>query len=65
MTKPQIRSVTKEEANVRTERHGEMDVELGKISGVYDPREFCERLTSTVNVATTYHDDLDQSQISA
>jgi hypothetical protein len=35
MTKGQIGSVTKEEANVRTERHGETDVELGKISGGY------------------------------
>ena len=60
MTKQQIRSVTKEEANVRTERQGETDVELGKISSVYDPREFCERLISAVNIATTYRDDIDQ-----
>ena len=37
-----------------------MDVELDKILSVYDPREFCERLISAVNIATTYRDDIDQ-----
>ena len=60
MTKRQIRSVTKEEAKVRTKQHGATDVELGKILGVYDPREFCKRLISAGNIAMTYRDDIDQ-----
>jgi hypothetical protein len=60
MMRQQIRSVTKEEAKVRTEWHVEMDIELGKILGVYNPREFCECLISAVNIVTTYRDDIDK-----
>ena len=37
----------------------ETDATLGQISEVYDTRNFCERLISSVNIATAYHDDLD------
>ena len=38
---------------------GETDITLGQISGVYYVWNFCERLISTVNIATAYHEDLD------
>ena len=41
------------------EYHGETDVTLSQISGVYDAQNFCERLVSTVNIATAYREDLD------
>jgi hypothetical protein len=36
-----------------------MEIGLGKISCAYDTKEFCDRLISAVNVATTYRDDTD------
>ena len=60
MTRRQIRSVTENEARTQIERYGETDIELGKISCVYDTKEFCDRLISAVNIATTYRDDIDQ-----
>ena len=39
--------------------HGETDVTLSQISGVYDAQNFCERLISTVNIVMAYHEDLD------
>jgi hypothetical protein len=52
------------ESSARTEiqRHGEVETELMKISGVYNEKEFCNRLMSAVNIATTYHDDIDQRE---
>ena len=60
MTRRQIRSVTENEARTQIERYGETDIELGKISCVYDTKEFCDRLISAVNIAMTYRDDIDQ-----
>jgi hypothetical protein len=60
MTHWQIRSVANARATVQAERYGDTDIELGKISCVYDSRKFCECLISTVNIATTYRDDIDQ-----
>ena len=60
MTRRQIRSVTENEARTQIERYGETDIELGKISCVYDTKEFCDRLISAVNIAMTYCDDIDQ-----
>jgi hypothetical protein len=56
----QIRSVTENEARAQIERYGETDIELGKISCVYDTKEFCYHLISAVNIATTYRDDINQ-----
>jgi hypothetical protein len=41
------------------EHQGETDITLGQISEVYDTRNFCERLISTVNIAMAYRKDLD------
>ena len=41
------------------EYQGETDITLGQISGVFDARNFCERLISTVNIAMAYREDLD------
>ena len=60
MTRRQICSVTENEARTQIERYGETDIELGKISCVYDTKEFCDRLVSAVNIAMTYRDDVDQ-----
>jgi hypothetical protein len=45
---------------VQIKQYGETDIELGKISCIYNPKEFCERLVPAVNIATTYHDDVNQ-----
>jgi hypothetical protein len=55
-----INSVTNEEAKTQIERYRETEVELSKISSVFDTKEFCDRLISAVNVAMVYHDDIDQ-----
>jgi len=60
MTRRQIHSIMSDEAKAQIEQYGETDIELGKISCVYNPKDFCERLVSAVNIATTYHDDVDQ-----
>jgi hypothetical protein len=60
MTRSQIRSVTENEARTQIEHYGETNIELGKILCVYDMKDFCDRLISAVNIATTYRDDIDQ-----
>ena len=61
MTRRQIRSVTMEnEARTQIEHYGETDIELGKISCMYDTKDFCDHLISAVNIAMTYRDDIDQ-----
>jgi hypothetical protein len=56
----QIHSITSDETKAQIEQYGETDIELGKISCVYNPKDFCEHLVSAVNIATTYRDDVDQ-----
>jgi hypothetical protein len=60
MTSQQIHSITSDKTKVQVEQYRETDIELGKISCVYNPKDFCERLVSAVNIATTYRDDVDQ-----
>jgi hypothetical protein len=43
---------------------GEVEGELGKISSLFSDRSFSERIISSVNVATTYRDDIDQRKVS-
>jgi hypothetical protein len=40
--------------------HGETDIQLGQISCVFNPRDFCERLVASVNIATAYREDIDK-----
>jgi Mg2+/Co2+ transporter CorC len=49
-----------DETKVQVKQYRETDIELGKISCVYNPKDFCERLVSAVNIATTYRNDVDQ-----
>jgi hypothetical protein len=58
--KQQINSAMNEEAKTQVERYGETKIELGKVSCVYNMKEFCDCLISTINIATTYHNDIDQ-----
>jgi hypothetical protein len=51
--------ITKRQIN-STKIYGETEIELGKISSTYNPKEFCNRLILAVNIATIYHDDIDQ-----
>jgi hypothetical protein len=60
MTRQQIHSIMSDETKVQVEQYGETDIKLGKISCIYNPKEFCERLVSAVNIATTYRDDINQ-----
>jgi hypothetical protein len=60
MTSQQIHSIMSDETKAQIEQYGETDIKLGKISCIYSPKDFCERLVSAVNIATTYHDDVDQ-----
>jgi hypothetical protein len=62
MTKWQIESLTKEQSNMQIEKNGEVKNQLRDISCVYNTKEFCERLISTVNIATVHRDDLDQPE---
>jgi hypothetical protein len=55
-----ICSTTKGEVKMQVEYYGETEIKLGRISSVYDTRGFCDRLISAINVAMTYHDDIDQ-----
>ena len=57
-----IRSLTSEvthRVTAQAEQY-EDDILLSKISCVYDSREFCARLISSVNIATTYRNDIDK-----
>ena len=45
--------------STHSEYHGETNITLGQILDVYDVRDFCERLISSVNIMTAYHADLD------
>jgi hypothetical protein len=60
MTRRQICSVTENEARTQIERYGETNIELGKISCMYDTKDICDHLISAVNIATVYRDDIDQ-----
>ena len=46
------------EAIVQIEEYGEVEHELGKILPVYSVKSFCSCLISSVRVATTYRDDI-------
>ena len=43
----------------KVEMNGEVECELEKISGAMNPRSFCTRLISQVNIATSYREDVD------
>ena len=58
----QINTVCNTSAKAGVEVHGEVEAELTKISGVYSEKEFCNRLISAVNIATTYREDVDQRE---
>ena len=60
MMRRQAHSVTLSETKMQVKQYGETKIELGKISCVYNPKDFCERLVLAVNVATTYHDNIDK-----
>ena len=60
LPKCQVMSIRKEQSTARIVHYGEVENELGKISPVYDPRSFCDRLISAVNIATTYREDIDK-----
>jgi hypothetical protein len=60
MTRRQIRSVTEIKARTQIEHFGETDIQLDKFKYAYDTKDFCDHLISAVNIATTYHDDIDQ-----
>jgi Reverse transcriptase (RNA-dependent DNA polymerase) len=59
-----IRSLTVCNTSVKTgiETHGEIEAALMRISGAYGEKEFCNRLISAVNIATTYREDIDQRE---
>jgi hypothetical protein len=63
--------LTKEDAGMRSIKslmmqqvdgkiHGETDAELGKISRVYDEKEFHDGLVSAVQIAMTYQEDVNK-----
>ena len=59
-----IRSLTVCNTSVKTgiKTHGEIEAALMRISGAYGEKEFCNRLISAVNIATTYREDIDQRE---
>jgi hypothetical protein len=42
ITKRQINSTKRDGAQTQIERYGETEIELGKISNTYNPKEFCD-----------------------
>jgi hypothetical protein len=55
-----IMAIRQSEANSRIIHVGEVETELAKISSTFNHRTFCDQLISSVNIATTYCDDMDQ-----
>jgi hypothetical protein len=51
ITKRQINSTKRDGARTQIKQYGETEIELGKISNTYNPKEFCDRLISAVNIA--------------
>ena len=60
ITKRQIDSTKRNGAQTQIEQYGETEIELGKISNTYNPKEFCDRLISAVNIAKGYCADIDK-----
>ena len=58
MTRRQINAVM--ESGTHAERNGEIEMQLGRISCVYNPRDLAESLISAVSIATTYREDIDK-----
>jgi hypothetical protein len=48
------------ESGTQVEPSGEIEMQLGQISCVYNSRDFTERLISAVNITTTYREDIDK-----
>jgi hypothetical protein len=46
------------------EHYGETEAQLEQISSTYDGKSLCEHLISSVNIATTYRDDIDARNMS-
>jgi hypothetical protein len=57
MTRRQINAVRENGSQIDT--NGEIEMNLGQISSVYNSRDFTKRLISAVNIATAYRDDID------
>jgi hypothetical protein len=60
MTRRKIMSLKRNKEKARIEEYGEVKHELCKISYVYSIKNFCECLIGAVNIATTYHADIDK-----
>ena len=58
MTRQQVSALQAEQAKAQIEEYGEVKHELGKILPVYSVKSFCNRLISSVRVATAYRDDI-------
>jgi hypothetical protein len=58
----QVNSVIGVGTKAEVERYGETEMQLGKISNVYEEHEFCNQLISAINIATMYHDDVDRCE---
>ena len=55
----QQRQINSARSSGQHEQYGDMEIELSKISNVYNYKEFCTSLISAVNIASTYRDDVD------
>jgi hypothetical protein len=58
MTRWQINAVM--ESGTHVEQNGKIEMQLGQISCVYNPRDLTESLISAVSIATTYCEDIDK-----
>jgi hypothetical protein len=60
-------AIRQSEANSRIVRVGEVETVLAKISPTFNDRLFCDRLISSVNIATMYRDNMgsEQQQVSS
>jgi len=60
MNKRDVMSLRMQQAQAQVEMYGKIEHELGKISPVHNVKSFCTRIISSVRIATTYREDIDQ-----
>jgi len=60
MSRRNVMSLRMQQAQAQIETYGEIEHELGKISPVYNVKSLCSRIISSVKIAPTYREDIDQ-----
>ena len=59
INKCNISAVRQEQSASRQVRFGQVEKQLTNISSTFDDKTFCKKLIVAVNIASTYHEDVD------